>query len=105
MDYSPALCGRLIAHFTFEPGEVPPGFSGFRAREGMTLSEFRAFSAREDFAAAIEEAKARYLDTLTAGALLKKYDVGFVKHLLDAAAEENGDPNGESLTVEIRVVE
>ena len=104
MDYSPALCGRLIAHFTFEPGEVPPGFSGFRAREGMTLSEFRSFSEREDFAAAIEEAKARYLDTLTAGALLKKYDVSFVKHLLDAA-EEQGDPSEASLTVEIRVVE
>ena len=105
MDYSPALCGRLIAHFTFEPGEVPPGFSGFRAREGMTLAEFRAFSAREDFAAAIEEAKARYLDTLTAGALLKKYDVGFVKHLLDLAAEENGERTEGDLRVEIRVVE
>lgn len=105
MEYSPALCGRLIAHFTFEPGEVPPAFSGFRAREGISLAEFREFCTREDFAAAVEEAKARYLDTLTAGALLKKYDVGFVKHLLDAAAEESGETDSEPLTVEIRVVE
>ena len=105
MEYSPALCGRLIAHFTFEPGEVPPGFSGFRAREGITLGEFRSFLEHEEFAAAAEEAKARYLDTLTAGALLKKYDVGFVKHLLDSAAEESREEAPTPLTVEIRVVE
>ena len=108
MEYTPELCRRLISHFTFEPGEVPPGFSGFRAKEGMTLAEFRAFCEREDFRAAVEEAKARYLDTLTAGALLKQYDTGFVKHLLSLSREESEeaeDRSAEPLTVEIRVVE
>ena len=107
MEYTPELCTRLISHFTFEPGEVPPGFSGFRAREGMSLADFRRFCEREDFAAAVEEARARYLDTLTAGALLKQYDTGFVKHLLSEAKEEGEAAltTEGTLSVEIRVVE
>lgn len=99
------LCSRLISYFTFEPGEVPPGFSGFRAREGLSLSEFRALCGKEDFRAAVEEARARYLDTLVAGALLKQYDSGFVKHLLSEAASEERASEGGTLTVEVRVVE
>ena len=60
----------------------------------------------ERFSEAARDARARYLDTLTVGALLKKYDAGFVKYLLDAEeerAEEERMP--EELTVEVRVVE
>ncbi len=99
------LCSRLVSYFTFEPGEVPPGFSGWRAREGITLGEFRELCGREEFRAAVEEAKERYLDTLTAGALLKQYDAGFVKHLLALAEAESREAAGEDFTVEVRVVE
>ncbi len=99
------LCSRLISYFTFEPGEVPPGFSGFRAREGLSLTEFRELLKREDFKAAREEAKERYLDTLVAGALLKQYDAGFVKHLLSLAEAERSGAEEGSFTVEVRVVE
>ena len=105
MEYTPKLCERLINHFTFQPGEVPPGYSDFRDREGMTLAEFHSFCQREDFRAAVEEAEARYLDTLTAGALLKKYDTSFVKHLLVLAAAKKEEAGGHAFTVEIRVVE
>ena len=105
MKKTDGLCSRLISYFTFEPGEVPPGFSGFRAREGLSLSEFRELCGKEDFRAAVEEARARYLDTLVAGALLKQYDSGFVKHLLSEAASEERANEGGTLTVEVRVVE
>ena len=105
MKKTDGLCSRLISYFTFEPGEVPPGFSGFRAREGLSLSEFRALCGKEDFRAAVEEAKERYLDTLVAGALLKQYDAGFVKHLLSLAEAEREEPGEGRLTVEVRVVE
>lgn len=102
------LCRRLVAHFTFEPGEIPPDLSGFRAREGLSLAEFLALAEQEEFRAALREARERYLDTLTAGALLKKYDAAFVRHLLDAEREKNREEDGGGeppLTVEIRVVE
>ncbi len=105
MKQAKELCSRLISYFTFEPGEVPPGFSGFRAREGLSLKEFRELSKREDFKAAVEEAKERYLDTLVAGALLKQYDAGFVKHLLSLAEAEGPSPGDEALTVTVQVVE
>ncbi len=103
-----SLCHRLIAYFTFEPGEPPPGLAGFRAREGLSLAEFEALKAEPTFAAAVKEARARYLDTLTAGALLKKYDTGFVKHLMEQeAAEREAESTAapRTLSVEIRVVE
>ena len=64
-----ALCRRLVAHFTFEPGEIPPDLSGFRAREGLSLAEFLSLAEREEVKAALKEARERYLDTLTAGCL------------------------------------
>ena len=104
MDREAHLARRLISHFTFEAGEIPPTMSGFRAAEGISLPEWRALAASDVLRAAEEEAMARYLDTLTVGALLKKYDTGFVKHLLDMHGE--GTPAvPEGLTVEIRVVE
>lgn len=105
MEYSHGLCERLIAHFTFAPGDIPPGFSGFREKEGLSLAEFRSFLGNEEFRAAAEEAEERYLDTLTAGALLKKYDATFVRHLLEAAAKRREGSAAPPLTVEIRVVE
>ena len=102
----PAFCQRLLAHFTFEPGDIPPDLSGFRAREGLSLAEFLALSEREEVKLALREAHERYLDTLTAGALLKKYDTTFVRHLLDAERERDREDGGApSLLVEIRVVE
>ncbi len=106
MEDTARLGERLIRHFTFEPGEIPPTLSGFRAEVGLSLGAYRALCRCEEFAAAREEAEARYLDTLTVGALLKKYDTGFVKHLLDChRGESEGDAPQEALTVEIRVVE
>ncbi|MBO7293149.1 MAG: hypothetical protein J6V07_04370 [Clostridia bacterium] len=108
MEDTQALCRRLVSHFTFEPGEIPPDLSGFRAKEGMSFTEFLALCEQDAFRAALREARERYLDTLTAGALLKKYDATFVRHLLDAEREKNReeDDGGEPpFTVEIRVVE
>ena len=102
------FCRRLIAHFTFEPGEIPPDLSGFRSREGISLAEFLSLAEREEVKLALREARERYLDTLTAGALLKKYDAVFVRHLLEAERERNREEDGDGeppLTVEIRVVE
>ena len=105
MQDTTALARRLITYFTFEAGEIPPTLSGFRAREGLSLGEYRALCHEADFRAAVDEAEARYLDTLTVGALLKKYDTGFVKHLLDAHRGEGDAQPPEAMTVEIRVVE
>lgn len=106
MTPTPELCRRLILHFTFEAGEVPPGISGFRAKEGLSLAEYRELCRDEAFRAAVEEARERYLDTLTAGALLKKYDASFVRHLLAEAHGGDGGEEGDAVqTVEIRVVE
>ena len=98
------LAGRLIAHFTFEAGEIPPTLSEFRRRTGLSLSEFDSLMQNAEFAAAARDAKARYLDTLTVGALLKKYDASFVKYLLDADGEDGGEPTAEDFSVEVRVV-
>ena len=104
MDREAYLAGRLISYFTFEAGEVPPTMSGFRAVEGVSLAEWRALMTSDAMRAAEEEAMARYLDTLTVGALLKKYDTSFVKHLLEEHGQGAPAPT-EGLTVEIRVVE
>ena len=106
MEDAARLGDRLITYFTFEPGEMPPTLSGFRAATGLSLGAYRALCRDATFAAAREEAEARYLDSLTVGALLKKYDTGFVKHLLDChRGEGEGAAPQEALTVEIRVVE
>ena len=106
MEDTARLCESLVSYFTFEPGEIPPTLSGFRAAFGLSLGAYRALCHDEVFAAAKEEAEARYLDTLTVGALLKKYDTGFVKHLLDChRGEGEVGATEETLTVEIRVVE
>ena len=108
MEDTARLCESLVSYFTFEPGEIPPDLSGFRAREGLTLAEFLTLAEREEMKAALREARERYLDTLTAGALLKKYDATFVRHLLDAEREKNREEDeggAPPLTVEIRVVE
>lgn len=100
------LSKRLIAYFSFEAGEIPPTFSGFRASLGMSLAEYRALCRDDIFRAAVDEAEARYLDTLTVGALLKKYDTGFVKYLLDLHRGESEEATSpEATVVEIRVVE
>lgn len=101
------LARRLLAHFTFEPGGIPPTFSEFRQQAGLSYSEFSALCEDEDFAEAMRDARARYLDTLTVGALLKKYDASFVKYLLDAAVdgESKEGKAPENVTVEVRVVE
>ncbi len=104
MDDTQELARRLVAHFTFEAGDVPPGFSGFRAKEGLSLAEFRGLLQHPTFAAAVEEARARYLDTLTAGALLKKYDTAFVRHLREEAALAEDEGERPPFAVEIRVV-
>ena len=106
MDRSEELAGKLIAHFTFEAGDIPPTLSEFRRRTGISLAEYAALLRDARFAEAARDARARYLDTLTVGALLKKYDTGFVKYLLDTADEEGGeDGKPESFSVEVRVVE
>ena len=105
MNSTSELAKRLIAHFTFEPGEIPPTLSDFRQRAGLSLAEFSTLGEDAGFAEALKDARARYLDTLTVGALLKKYDASFVKYLLDTAAEgEDGGTHGE-FAVEVRVVE
>ena len=73
---------------------------------GLSLSDFRRFAARRDFSAAIEEAKERYRDTLAAGALMKRYDPTFVRHLL-FEEEKDGQASvaAAPFSVEIRVVE
>lgn len=97
---------KLVAHFTFEAGEIPPTLSDYRRRVGLSLSAYRALLEDERFSEAARDARARYLDTLTVGALLKKYDAGFVKYLLDAEEERAGEERmPEELTVEVRVVE
>ena len=105
MDSTNELAKRLVAHFTFEPGEIPPTLSDFRRRVGLSLAEFSALSEEAGFAEALKDARARYLDTLTVGALLKKYDASFVKYLLDAAAEGEDGGVPEGFSVEVRVVE
>lgn len=100
------LARQLIAHFTFEPGQIPPTLSGFRQRCGLSLAEYDALAGGEIFAEAARDARARFLDTLTVGALLKKYDASFVKYLLDSDAEQRGaEAPPESFAVEVRVVE
>ena len=99
------LARKLITHFTFEPGEIPPTLSGFREQMGLSLAEFSALGKDADFADALKDAQARYLDTLTVGALLKKYDASFVKYLLDTAADGEDGGTPEAFAVEVRVVE
>ncbi len=107
MTYKKELAWQLIEHFSFAPGDEPPTFSGFRQKAGLTLADFRRFSKRRDFSAAIEEAEERYRDTLRAGALMKRYDPTFVRHLL--FEEEKGEREKKAadgaFSVEIRVVE
>lgn len=106
MESTKALAARLLDHFTFEPGGVPPTLSDFCRQTGLTLSEYSALCENRDFAEAARDARARYLDTLTVGALLKKYDAGFVKYLLDAEKEERDDDNTpEGFCVEVRVLD
>ena len=106
MDRSEELAGKLIAHFTFEAGDIPPTLSEFRRRMGISLAEYAALLRDARFSEAARDARARYLDTLTVGALLKKYDASFVKYLLDSAGEEDGeDGKPEPLSVEVRVIE
>ena len=99
------MARRLIDHFRFLPGEEPPTLDGFRERMGMSVSEFEELCRAPVFAAAQKEARRRYLDTLTAGALLKKYDSSFVKHLLELEARRAGEGSAGKFEVEIRVVE
>ena len=106
MDRSEELAGKLIAHFTFEAGDIPPTLSEFRRRAGLSLAEYTALLGDARFSEAARDARARYLDTLTVGALLKKYDAGFVKYLLDTAEEtEGGGEAAEPFAIEVRVVE
>ncbi len=107
MTYTKELAWQLIEHFSFAPGDEPPTFSGFRQKVGLSLADFRRFSKRRDFSAAIEEAEARYRDTLRAGALMKRYDPTFVRHLLFEEERNEGERKAESnaFSVEIRVVE
>ena len=106
MENTSTLAGRLIAHFTFEAGEIPPTLSDFRRMAGLSLSAYDALMQDPEFSAAARDARARYLDTLTVGALLKKYDASFVKYLLDTAEEGEGESEApEEFAVEVRVVE
>ena len=106
MEHSEELAKKLIAHFTFEAGEIPPTLSEFRRRAGISLADYTALLEDARFSEAARDARARYLDTLTVGALLKKYDASFVKYLLDTAEEVEGTEKGpEGFSVEVRVVE
>lgn len=96
---------RLVRFFTFEPGEIPPRIDRFCDREGIGREELTALCAQGTLRAAAEEARRRYLDTLTAGALLKKYDPTFVKHLLELEMKRDTGMRQEKFEVEIRVVE
>ena len=104
MKYRKELAKRLVEHFCFLPGEEPPTIDGFRDREGIGREDFEEFCKIPEFAAACEEARRRYLDTLTAGALLKKYDPAFVKHLLDLEVRREVGTRQGKFEVEIHVV-
>ncbi len=99
------LAARLVRFFTFAVGEVPPQLDRFCDAEGLSAEEFRALLSVDEFCAAYEEAQRRYLDTLTAGALVKKYDPSFVKHLLECEGRRGEALRQEKFTVEIRVLE
>jgi hypothetical protein len=99
------LAKRLVAHFRFLPGEEPPTVDDFCAREGIGFGDFEELCREPEFMTAMKEARRRYLDTLTAGALLKKYDPSFVKHLLELEARREVEGSQGKFEVEIRVVE
>ena len=100
------LAKKLITPFTFEAGEIPPTLSDYRRQVELSLSEYDALLEDARFSEAAKDARARYLDTLTVGALLKKYDTGFVKYLLDTeAASSDAAEVFEDFAVEVRVVE
>ena len=99
------LAKRLVRFFTFEPGEVPPQIDRFFDEEGIGRQEFLALLEEPGMRAAADEARRRYLATLTTGALLKKYDASFVKHLLESELARDGGERQESFLVEIRVLE
>ena len=106
MKYRKELAEEVVRYFSFQPGEIPPTMSGFRARAGISLDEFARFSRRRDFAAALREAYARYCDTLKVGALLKRYDGAAVRQML--LPEESFLPaevGVAGFSVEVRVVE
>ncbi len=96
---------RLVEFFTFEPGEAPPQIARFCDEEGIGHEELLSLCEEPSMRAAAEEARRRYLDTLTAGALLKKYDPSFVKHLLDLEVRREVGMRQGKFEVEIRVVE
>ena len=98
------LAARLVAFYTFEAGEVPPQIDRFYDAEGITAAEFSALLEVEEFRCAYDEARRRYFDTLTAGALIKKYDPSFVKHLLDIELRREVAGRQGRFDVEIRVV-
>ncbi|MBR7094972.1 MAG: hypothetical protein IKC73_02020 [Clostridia bacterium] len=98
------LAARLVRFFTFEVGAVPPQIDRFCDAEGLSAAEFSALLAVEEFRAAYEEAQRRYFDTLTAGALLKKYDPSFVKHLLECEGRRSETLRQDKFTVEISVL-
>ncbi|MBQ2718537.1 MAG: hypothetical protein IJF73_00545 [Clostridia bacterium] len=99
------LAKRIVRFFTFEVGEVPPQVARFCDAEGLSADEFSRLLAVEEFRVAYEEGRRRYFDTLTSGALLKKYDPTFVKHLLETEGRRAAEGRAEGFTVEIRVLE
>ena len=105
MENVSGLGERLVRFFTFAPGEVPPQIDRFCDEEGIGREELAALCEEPPLRAAAEEARRRYLDTLTAGALLKKYDPSFVKHLLDLEVRREVGMRQGKFEVEIRVVE
>ncbi len=105
MEKHAGMAERLVSFFTFAPGEVPPQIDRFCDEEGIGHEEFLSLCEAPDMRAAAEEARRRYLDTLTAGALLKKYDASFVKHLLDLEVRREVGQRQGKFEVEIRVVE
>ena len=62
------LAKRLVRFFTFQPGDVPPQIDRFLDEEGIGLLEFSTMLEEPGMRAAAEEARRRYLDTLTTGA-------------------------------------
>ena len=108
MKYRKELAGEVIRYFSFQPGEVPPSMSGFRAFMGISLDDFARFCKRRDFAAALREAYARYCDTLKVGALLKRYDGAAVRQMLlpeESFLPADGRAGNPGCSVEVRVVE
>ncbi len=96
----------MYSFFTSYDGVgAPPSFEKFARTQGTTLDVLLSFRRWKKFDAAYRECSEIRRDYLIDGALARRFDPSFTKHLIELEKESGAAAGDDGYSITLRVIE